>query len=552
MGILGCTVNIAVLAQTPVFHFPLDTFPLLSGTFGEFRGSHFHAGIDIRTYGKVGLPVYAAADGYVSRIKISPFGYGKAIYLVHNDGYTSVYGHLSGFNTELEVYIRKHQYQKKSYSIELFPGKSHFRVKKGDLIAYSGNSGGSSAPHLHFELRDTKTQDILNPLNFSLGVRDTMAPVMVQVNGVERDRDFKIRNGHYPVAFELYTRNDSVFSAEVLEGDYALSLAAKDFLFGDTNNVLGVYQVEIFEDDSLLYHRSFSRFSFNDSRFIHLISSYSEGLPPIENCYKESWIYHSLANYRNDGWIRIDAQNRTRKIRICLTDEAGYTTTRYLNLSLSYLSDWTYSIGAVKAMPSDQNQMIFSDPITFSFEEQKHHIDFFKNSFFDSLEVHVSIKKGHCDTMVIYPSDVYVSERFRILYSLPADYSGSPEKACLARFDGTAVEYAGGDLTGNQLSCYTRNMGTYFLSSDTIAPEIKYIAHDAQKLEIEITDNFSGIQKYQARINNSWFLMEYDPKTGLLSGDLSEFGKGSKLELLLTVRDNKDNLQTLKQTLILP
>jgi len=292
------------IAQENAFRFPLDTTPLLSGTFGEFRGNHFHAGIDIKTYGKVGLPVYATADAYVSRIKISPYGYGKAIYLTHDNGYTSVYGHLSGFNPELEAYIRKHQYNKKSYSINILQGKSQFKIKQGDLLAYSGNSRGSYTPHWHFELRDSRTQKLLDPLSFSLPIVDTLPPVLKAVRLVQRDRAAKIALGFHPQIAELNTLGNTEGSIELPPGEYALILAAQDFLVSDTSNVVGVHEIVIMENSEPLYQRENERFAFSDSRFVRLISDYEDGLPPLENCFIENWQDHRLAQYQNGGWIQ--------------------------------------------------------------------------------------------------------------------------------------------------------------------------------------------------------------------------------------------------------
>lgn len=153
---------------TTYFKSPLLIPMQLSGNFGELRNNHFHSGLDYKTNQKEGLPVLAAADGYVSRIKISTFGYGKAIYINHSNGYTTVYGHLQKANGAIESYIKKSQYDQKSFEIEQFPMAKELQVKQGDTIAWSGNTGGSEGPHLHFEFRDTQTENIINPLFLDL------------------------------------------------------------------------------------------------------------------------------------------------------------------------------------------------------------------------------------------------------------------------------------------------------------------------------------------------------------------------------------------------
>ncbi|HCS20973.1 MAG TPA: hypothetical protein DIW47_10520 [Bacteroidetes bacterium] len=549
LGILFIIISYASIAQPVVFRFPLDTIPLLSGTFGEFRGTHFHAGIDIKTYGKTGLPVYATASGYVSRIKISPYGYGKAIYLTHDNGYTSVYGHLSGFNPELEAYIRKHQYAKKSYNVELFPGKSHFKVKQGELIAFSGNTGGSYAPHLHFELRDSKTQEILDPLRFSLPVPDSLPPQLNAIKVVNKNRKFKWSTGHYPEEARVYTNSDSLYRLKVPEGEYALILAARDFLNSDSGNVLGVQSIRIELDGQLLYYRRSLRFSFRDSRFIHLISSYEKDLPPLEHCFKEAWIHHDLAEYNNDGWFAIDPQYPERSLTITLSDAYGQSRVVTLILEMENPEFYAKSNIGVPLSWNCSSTLLYDKAFSFSLEEGKHLIDFFPNSFFDTLSIHACVKPGLVDTLTIFPRDGYVSERFRLVYGLPDSITQLSRQLCMARAGNDGPEYIGGEIYNGKIQCYTRNMGTYFLSMDTLAPSIDFQTINGDTLFLKLADDFSGIAKYTPRIDGRWFLMEYDPKTGLLFGDLSNFPKDDKLELDLLVKDNRGNTTAYKKTI---
>src|SRR6056300_550997 len=155
---------------------PLEIPTVLSGTFAELRGNHFHGGIDIKTQGRSGLKVRAVADGYISRIAVSPYGYGNALYIRHPEGYTSVYGHLNAFAPEIEQWVEDQFRDRSKNDGNLYPSADQFPVAKGEFVAFSGSTGGSMGPHLHFEIRDTRTEEPLNPLEFGLKVMDTRKP----------------------------------------------------------------------------------------------------------------------------------------------------------------------------------------------------------------------------------------------------------------------------------------------------------------------------------------------------------------------------------------
>ena len=174
--LLSLLITVNSVTSQPYFSNPLDINQTLSGSFGELRSSNFHSGIDIKTNGVTGHNIYAIADGFVSRINISPFGYGKAIYIDHPNGYTSVYAHLDGFVLQISDYIEREQYEKQSFAVNLFLEPNVMPVKKGDIIGFSGNSGTSMGPHLHFEIRDTRTQKALDPLKFNFNIVDNIPP----------------------------------------------------------------------------------------------------------------------------------------------------------------------------------------------------------------------------------------------------------------------------------------------------------------------------------------------------------------------------------------
>ena len=247
----------------------------LSGTMGELRTNHFHAGIDIKTQGTEGLEVYAAADGYVSRIKVAAGGYGNALYILHPNGTTSVYAHLKGYNENIAEQVRKTQYQRKSFAVELFPEKNEIQVKKGDVIGYSGNTGSSGGPHLHFEIRDNN-QRPLNPLKYQFKeIRDNIAPEVRRIALRTMDKNSRINNQFGRFEFKLL-RQGNTYSIPVpitAYGNIGVEILAHDKLNG-ANNRNGVPCMELSFNEQQAFQQNLQRFKFSETRSILIHTDY--------------------------------------------------------------------------------------------------------------------------------------------------------------------------------------------------------------------------------------------------------------------------------------
>ena len=259
-----------------VFQSPL-AIPLdISGSFGELRSNHFHSGLDFKTSGVEGLPVYATGDGYVSRIKISPFGYGKAIYITHPNGFTSVYGHLQKANGAIQELIKKKQYQEQSFEVEMYLYPTELPVKKGDVIAFSGNTGGSGAPHLHFEFRDTKSEQIINPMHFGFKkiIKDERKPIIQGIVVYPLDST-TVNNAQKPINISFNKQADGTYLSTKVKanGRIAFGINAYDYCT-NAYNKNGLYKVKAYLNGVLQYQYGFDTFAFDESRYINNFIDY--------------------------------------------------------------------------------------------------------------------------------------------------------------------------------------------------------------------------------------------------------------------------------------
>lgn len=247
----------------------------LSGTMGEQRSNHFHAGIDIKTGGVEGLPVHASNKGYISRIKVSTWGYGNALYMLHPNGQTTVYAHLKKFNDEIARYVRQAQYEKQTFDIQLFPEKDQFSFNRGDIIAFSGNTGGSGGPHLHFEIRD-EDQNVLNPLKYGFPeIKDDIPPTVERIALKTLNKTARINNMQGRFEFDVVKKgnNLSINEPVAVSGLVGIEVLTYDRLNGASNKN-GVSCIQLNFDGRQIFNQNISKFSFALSRNILMLQNY--------------------------------------------------------------------------------------------------------------------------------------------------------------------------------------------------------------------------------------------------------------------------------------
>ena len=371
---------------TNYFRSPLDISLHLSGTFGELRNNHFHAGVDIKTKRKTGFPVYATADGYVSRIKVAIWGYGKAIYISHPNGYTSVYAHLSKFGDGIQEYVKNIQYQKESYETgNIYPAENEITVKKGQVIAFTGRTGGFVAPHLHYEIRDTKTEHIINPLLFGLKIKDSIAPRINKLiaypigEGSRINRSVKKQS----LAIKKDSLNNYTANRLTASGKIGFGINVYDLL-GKELNKNGIYSLEMKINGKRKYYHDVETFSFSESKFINLLIDYeyfSKYKNRIQKTFREKEnklsIYEGLIE---NGSITI-SEGLNYQVEIIAKDFIGNRSSikiPVIGLKSETMINQQRDTTAYKIV-KNKFQKFSKDGVTIAFPKNTFYKDFFLN-----------------------------------------------------------------------------------------------------------------------------------------------------------------------------
>ena len=523
---------------------PLD----LSGSFGELRSNHFHSGLDFKTSGKEGLPVYAAADGYISRIKISTFGYGKAIYITHPNGYTSVYGHLQKANGAIQDYIRKRHYQERSYEIEMYLYPTELPVKKGDIIAYSGNTGGSGGPHLHFEFRDTKSEQIINPMHFGFKkiIKDERKPVIQGVVAYPIDSTI-VNNSQKPINISFSKQADgSYLSVKVkTNGKVAFGINAYDFCTNGYNKN-GLYKVKAYLNGVLQYQYGFDSFAFDESRYINNFIDYErfhEMGQRVQKLFQlNEYPLSVVSGNKKDGIIKVQP-NTNYNYKVELYDFHGNKVDLVIPIE--------FALQETKIAKTVQKTPYYIKAKTESiFEKNNVSVYVPENAFYNNFYMNFDVSN---DIVTLHDDSVPVHKNITVTFN---DVVGLTEeqlsKTYIATLDGYKLDYNKTYRKGNSFSVKTKSLGKYKLAQDTTPPRIYNVNFvegkkltDQKTISVSVTDLHSDIDTYNGYLNGKWILMEYDYKTKKLIHNLDDkiYVEGRN-DLKIVVTDNLQNSTT--------
>ncbi len=530
--LLLCITHLSLAQDHPnTFRNPMEGPLDLSGNFGELRTNHFHAGLDIRTEGKTGLPVHASEGGYVSRIDVSPHGFGKALYITHPNGYTTVYAHLSGFIKKIRKFLRKVQYEQERFAVNVKPNRYKFPVEPGEQVAYSGNSGSSGGPHLHFEIRDTDSEEPLNPMHFGLQPLDRIPPhirgLRIFPFGEEARIDGKSSTAGYYVngsngQYQLRGHPDIR-----IHGKVGFAIRTDDRIDGSRFS-FGIYSITLFQNGEPIYKQRMDRLDYDKSRYMNAHTDYLMH-EKYDKPYHRS---HRLPNQklpiyedlRNEGYITFKADT-VHRFTYHIKDLSGNTSklsfkVRGVNAEGRKEQEAPPSSGEVVAQfPYDQAN---------AFEKAGLSVRMPKNTLYQDTKLTLAKKDtpSHC----IAPRYT-LNDRFTPVhkeYELKIRTGELPQrlhtKATLVAFENGHRVAQGGRYEDGWVKGSVQSFGDFSVAFDTIPPEIQPIniadGRDLgwqQTIRIGVQDELSEIAEYNAYIDGRWVMMEYDAKNSSLT-----------------------------------
>ena len=521
---------------------PLEIPFSISGTFGEPRSSHFHLGIDIKTQGKEGLEVKSISSGSVSRIRISLGGYGKAIYIDHPNKTTSVYAHLKKFAPKIESYIKKFQYENETYTIQKFPKKNKLLIEKGEVIGFSGNTGGSSGPHLHFEIREKKSQKPLNPLLYNLPVNDLVRP-QLQKLFIFYAQENVILNPIQPILLERV--NDSLYKTAMIETSGKIGIGIQMFDRQDYSySRNGVYSTKVFVNGKVISHYKFDKLIINESKKLYQVIDYKNYTQKRLKIFKLFYKSGNKLNFMNtlvdQGIFKVEL-GKSYQIIIEVEDFSGNKSI------IEAFIEGTEN----KIKPVELRGRLIKTDREYSFTLKNKELFFPSKTFFNDVKIELFENK---DQIEIGPNLFPIANSFKIKFVFNEKDSLRSAQTFIAKKMKKSLVYLPTKLEENKLIAKVNELGVYTLARDSVAPTVvpenfkkNQWLSNYKSLDLKIDDDFSGIKKYRGTINGEWVLFEYEPKRKILTHDFfDKYSEKLKHNLELEVEDNVGNKKIYK------
>ena len=540
----GITNNTAEAQQ---LRKPMDIPVLLSGNFGELRSNHFHSGIDFKTQGVEGKPIHSVQDGYVSRISVSPWGYGNGLYITHPDGTTTVYGHLQKFSQKITAYLKEKQYEQESFNVNLSLTPDELPVKEGELVALSGNTGSSGGPHLHFEVRDTETEEPMDPIEYYKDlIKDTQAPkiqgIMVYsmpgkgvVNGSRRKLELK------PVT----AKNGKQTLTGKIEAWGEIGLAVKGYDYMDnTSNIYGIKDITLTADSQVIFHSNLDRFAFDESRYLNSFTDFEEW-KEHRSFYIKSFVDPGnrlrFIESLNRGILTID-EPRTYHLTYQLADAFGNTTQLSIRIE-----------GKEQPIPEidTENTELFHWWSDNRFGAKGIRLTIPKGNLYDDLYFRYSVKEDSAAlgaTHILHNKPIAFHKSAKLSLRLQTDTLDNKQQYGIVRLQNGRRSWTGGVYRNGWVDADIKETGNYTLGQDLVPPTITPLNPatwvSQQAIALRLSDNLSGVQTYRGEIDGQYVLFEMNSKSVITYHfDKERLTKG-KHTLKLVVTDACGNQST--------
>lgn len=530
------------------FRPPLDIPLTLAGNFGEPRRLHFHTGLDFRTDQKEGLKVYSVADGYVSRINVSGAGYGNALYITHPNGLVSVYGHLQIYSPKILARLRKEQYAKESFAVDFKLNPDELKVVKGEVVALSGNTGGSGGPHLHFEIRDS-ADNTMNPMAWGFTVKDTVKPILGNLKFYPLDEKKFTSDGYrakltgsrgvYTIANGGVKVNSSVIG---------IAINCWDAMQGGAGS-MGVYKIQMFDNSEIVYEYKVDQIAFTDKRYVLSHVDYAIFM-------KEKSLYHKCfvdicnkaplyCNLLENGTLDI-SDGKPHYIEIVVSDYNGNSSTAGFQVQMDEKStlfqikpiDFTKRIDPFHDTEISEDGLKASLPPFTLFDTVYFR---YSSSISEDKSVYSKVHQLHKGSTLVF--DWY---NISIQANVP---KGLEDKALIVyRDDNGGTGSKGGTYKDGWVSSRTREFGAYYVRADTTPPRITPFnivpgrnMRKYSSIQFKISDNLSGIKDFDTYLNDKWVVTDYDAKNNLLIFYLQKEMAAGEHTFKVVVTDEKNN-----------
>lgn len=534
-------------------------FPIkLSGTFAELRPNHYHGGLDIKPSKRnlQGDAIFSIGDGYISRIIVSAHGYGNGLYVTHPNGYTSVYAHLQKFAPKIAEYVLDKHYENESFELDFTLSPDELPVSQGEQIAYLGTTGGSFGPHLHFEIRDTKSEHPTNPLFFGFDVPDTKSPLMNRLKIYELNHKHEtqhttaynlksVGNGRYSISPEVI---------EVASNRMAISIKAIDNISG-TLNPNGIYGLSVFQEDSLIYKFEMKTFDYSETRYLNAHLDYAAWKNKEGYFYRGYRLKGNLQNdlfetLINDGVIRLS--DEPTKIKVIAKDYKGNESSLEFQAKRSKLLRASDEKIFNYIFPYDEASIVKQNDLELYFEDSTFYEDVYANIqvAFDGSS------KVYSPTFFIGEEQIPLHRKFEIRIKPNSNIDKNlKSKLYIAKCKNHQNSYVGGKWQEEWLTAKSRYFGDFTILMDTIAPTIKPLEFNgtskpSPRLSFKLSDKGTGIKSYNAWVDGQWILMKYNGKKNIIYHTFDKYVASGKHNLKIVVTDLRDNETVFESTFI--